>query len=36
MQDPILPPEIVQLPEAALAAVGGGASSYVMPPVDDP
>jgi hypothetical protein len=25
-----------ELPESALAMIAGGASDYVMPPVDDP
>lgn len=36
MQDPSPPPEIVELPEQALAAVAGGESNHVIAPVDDP
>lgn len=36
MQDPMPLPDIVELPEPALAAVAGGATDYVMPKPDDP
>lgn len=36
MQDLTLPPEVVALPEQALAAVAGGGADTVMPRLEDP